>query len=313
MNKNNQFSDEDWSIPIPLTSDILHIARQFANEQPNPTSEKAQQVYLNTIAICAVNNYLRIIGISTNITAGDSWNSSVRLTEDVADLWVTGKGSLECRGVTKGASKCHIPSLIGLERIGFVIVEIDESQNEAILKGFTSDELAREDLPLHNLRSIEDLPSYLYKLKPLVKLSQWFQNIFESGWETVETVLGSQINQPAMVFRGKLKVNHCNHCQRCKLVKLGNPTELVALILTVTPESKSNINILIELKPYLSQNYLPANLQIMLLDEYHQTVLDTKTEQSNQHIQLDLSGEPGERFTIQINLGKNSFSEDFII
>ncbi|AFY58022.1 Protein of unknown function (DUF1822) [Rivularia sp. PCC 7116] len=310
MNKNNQFSDEDWSIPIPLTSEILHIARQFANEQANPKSEKAQQVYLNTIAICAVNNYLRIIGISTDITSGDSWNSSIRLIEDVADLWVTGKGSLECRPVKKGASKCHIPSSIGLERIGFVIVEIDEEQNAAILKGFTSDELATQYLSLHNLRSIEYLPSYLYKLKPLVNLSKWFQNIFENGWEAVETVLSSQMNQPAIVFRGKSKVNRC---QRCKLIKLGNQEELVALIITVTPESKSNINILIELKPHLNQNYLPANLQIMLLDEYQQAILDTKTEQSNQHIQLDLSGEPGERFTLQIALGKNSFSEHLII
>ncbi|MBV6624866.1 MAG: DUF1822 family protein [Rivularia sp. (in: Bacteria)] len=310
MNKNNQFSDEDWSIPIPLTSDILHIARQFANEQPNPTSQKARQVYLNTIAICAVNNYLRIIGISTNITAGDSWNSSIRLIEDVADLWITGKGSLECRAVKKGASKCHIPSLAGLKRIGCVIVEIDEEQNEAILKGFTSDELAIEYLPLHNLISIEYLPSYLYKLKPLVNLSQWLQNIFENGWETVETVLGSQINQPAVAFRSKSKVSHY---QRCKLINLGDKTQLVALFITVTPESRSNTNILIELKPHSNQNYLPANLQIILLDEYNQAILDTKTEQSNQHIQLDLTGEPGERFSIKIALGKNSFSEYFII
>ena len=185
MNKNNH-PTEDWSIPVPLTSEILRIARQFANEQLIP--EKAQQVYLNTLAVCTVNNYLRILGIPTNLTAGDSWNSSVRLAEDVADLWVTGKGSLECRPVKSGAYSCYIPPLIGLERIGYVAVEIDEEHREATLRGFAPNTVPSGDLSLHNLYSLEHLPVYLHKLKPLVNLSQWFKNIFETGWGSIEAI-----------------------------------------------------------------------------------------------------------------------------
>ena len=310
MNKNNQFSDEDWSIPIPLTTEILHIARQFANEQPNPKSDKAQQVYLNTIAVCAVNNYLRILGISTDLAAGDSWNSSIRLAEDVADLCITGKGSLECRPVKKGALTCKIPPFIGLERIAYVIVEIDEDQKTAILRGFTPKTAANVDLSLKDLDLLLDLPSYLHKLRPLVNLSKWFKNIFETGWKSVETVLGERAAQPALAFRGKSKAGNL---KRCKILELGSHTESVALIVTIIPESESNTNILIELKPHLSQNYLPTNLQIILLDEYEQTIVDTKIEKSKQHIQLDLSGEPGERFSIKIILGEASISEHFII
>ncbi len=309
MNTNNQFSNEDWSIPIPLTTEILHIARQFANEQPNPISNKAQQVYLNTLAVCAVNNYLRIIGISTNITAGDSWNSSIRLTEDVADLWITGKGILECRPVKKGALSCEIPPSVGLERIGYVVVEIDEKQKEAILRGFKPNTAAIVDLSLNDLESLFALPSYLHKLRPLANLSQWFNNIFETGWESVE-ILGERAAQPALAFRGKSKAANL---KRCKLLELGTHKELIALIVTITTESKSNTNILIELKPSLSQNYLPANLQIILFDEYEQAIINTTTEQSNQHIKLDLSGEPGERFSLKIALGEASLSEYFVI
>ncbi len=310
MNKNNQFSDEDWSIPIPLTTEILHIARQFANQHPNPTSEKAQQVYLNTIAVCAVNNYLRIIGISTNITAGDSWNSSIRLAEDVADLYITGKGSLECRPVKKGALTCKIPPSLGLERIGCVVVEIDEEQKQAILRGFTSKTAATVGLSLKDLDSLVNLPSYFRELGLLVNLSQWFKNIFETGWESVETVLGEQATQPALAFRGNSQVSNL---KRCKLLELGSQRESVALIVTITPESESNTNILIELKPHLSQNYLPTNLQIILLDEEQQAIIDTKVEELKQHIQLDLSGEPGERFSIKIILGEASVREYFVI
>ncbi len=307
MNKNNQFPTVDWSITIPLTSEILQIARQFANEQP--TQEKAQQVYLNTLAVCAVNNYLRILGIPTEVTAGDSWNSSVRLAEDVADLWVTGKGSLECRPIKPGAYSCYIPPLVGIERIAYVIVEIDEQAREATLRGFTP-HCTSGDLSLDNLHSLEFFLAYLHQLTPLVNLSQWLKNVFETGWETIETVLGNQGIEPGFAFRSKLKASDL---KRCKVLKFGTVGELVALIVTITPESDVNINILIELKPALSQIYLPANLQLILLDEYSEAIIDTKTTESNQHIQLDLSGEPGERFSIKVILGEVSFREYFIV
>ncbi|MBE9213928.1 DUF1822 family protein [Plectonema cf. radiosum LEGE 06105] len=307
MNKNNQFPTEDWSIPVPLTSEILQIAEQFAQEQSIP--RKAQQVYLNTIAVCAVNNYLRILGIPTNLTAGDSWNSAVRLVEDVADLWITGKGSLECRPIQSGTLTCSIPPLIGLEKIGYLIVEIDREDKQAILRGFTANKQLSGVLSIDKLNSLEDLPAYLDKLRPLVNLSQWLRNIFETGWETTE-ILGKQVNQPAFAFRSKLKINHL---QRCKLLELGHKGELIALIVTITSELKSNINIVVELKPASSQIYLPANLQLILLDEEQQPIIDTKTKEANQHIQLDLTAEPGEHFTIKVLKGEVTFTENFIV
>ncbi|MEO1374736.1 MAG: DUF1822 family protein [Cyanobacteria bacterium J06635_10] len=303
MNKNNQFPIEDWSIPIPLTSDILLIAREFAKEQQIPA--KAQQVYLNTLAVCAVNNYLRILGIPTNITAGDSWNPSVRLTEDVADLWIIGKGSLECRPIKPGAITSYIPPLIGFSRIGYVLVEINEQLLEATLRGFLP-HCTKGNLSLHNLYSLEDFPAYLHKIGPLVNLSQWFNNIFETGWETPETVLG----EPTLAFRSNLQPSHL---KRCKLLELRNIGELFALVVTITPESNSNINILVELKPGSNQLYLPVNLQLILIDEYGREIIDTKSQEVNQHIHIDLTGEPGERFSIKIVLGEVSFSEYFIV
>lgn len=308
MNKNNQFSDEDWWIPIPLTLEILQIARKFAKEQP--TLEKAQQIYLNTLAVCAVNNYLRILGISTNLTGGDIWNSSVRLAEDVADLWVTDKGSLECRPIKPGALTCYVPPNVGFERIGYVVVEIDEEAKEATLRGFTPNINFSGDLSLQNLHSLEYLPAYLHKLRPLVNLNQCFTNIVETAWETIETVLDNEATEPAFAFGSKLKANHF---KRCKVVELGNKDQLVTLIVTIAPESKSNINILVELKPANNQIYLPPNLQLLLLDEYEQEIIDTKTKESNHHIHLDLSREPGEGFSIKIVLGEESFSEHFIL
>lgn len=88
---------EEKLIPMPITQSAQQIALQFASEQPN--EPKALQVYLNTLAVCAVNNYLRIMDVPTDLTASDSWNPVLRLAADVADLWVIGLGRLECRPV----------------------------------------------------------------------------------------------------------------------------------------------------------------------------------------------------------------------
>ena len=83
--------------------------------------------------------------------------------------------------------------------------------------------------------------------------------------------------------------------------------------MTVNPESKSNTNILVEVQPANCRNYLPPNLQLILLDEYEQEIIDTKTTEYNQHIQLDLTGEPGERFSLKIVLEEIIFREHFIV
>ncbi|NER28849.1 MAG: DUF1822 family protein [Symploca sp. SIO1C4] len=162
---------EDWSIPMPITESAQRIAKQFASEQP--TQEKAQQVYLNTLAVCAVNNYLRIIGISTNLTVGDSWNKVMRLAVDVADLWVSNLGRLECRPVEPGSLNCHIPQEVRLDRIAYIIVEIDKQFTLATLLGFSP--TAASELPINQLLTLESLPEHLNKSSQL-KQEPWILN-----------------------------------------------------------------------------------------------------------------------------------------
>ena len=83
---------EDYSLPLPITQTADITAQRFSLQQPNP--EKAEQVRLNTLAVYAVHNYLQLMGIPTELTAGDSWNPVMRLCTDVADLEVIGKESL---------------------------------------------------------------------------------------------------------------------------------------------------------------------------------------------------------------------------
>ena len=220
---------EDLSIFAPITQQEREIAQQFANQQPTP--QKAEQVYYNTLAVCSVNNYLRIMGILTDLGASDSWNPAVRLFHDVADLAVTDVGKLECRSLRRielGAEVaqkpnsnhmqsqsidteptsspkstspvCYIPSEVHDDRIGYVVVQIDDEQQEATLLGFT-EKVETEELPISQLRSLKDLLKHIHQLKQSqsvkepVNLSQWLVNVFETGWQEIESLF-SKVPEP---------------------------------------------------------------------------------------------------------------------
>ena len=95
MNHNN-LSEIDF-LPMPITQKELQLANQFATQQRHP--KRHEQVYLNTLAVLAVRNYLKIIDIETDLTQCDSWNPITRMFLDTADLYIQGLGKIECRPV----------------------------------------------------------------------------------------------------------------------------------------------------------------------------------------------------------------------
>ncbi|NEO71769.1 DUF1822 family protein [Moorena sp. SIO3H5] len=120
---------------VPLTRDAYQLAETFSREQHEP--DKAQQVYLNTLAVYAVNFYCQCIEVETDLKGSDSWNSVLRSLMDVADLLVKDWGKLECRPVLPGELFCNLPPESQQDRVGYVVVEINEQTNQATLLGFT--------------------------------------------------------------------------------------------------------------------------------------------------------------------------------
>jgi hypothetical protein len=332
---------QDWSVPMPITQESHQIARQFANEQP--TQEKALQVYLNTLAVCSVNNYLRIMDISTDLTASDSWNPVVRLAADVADLWITGLGRLECRSVqatepdikgtqtpnhlpwlrfisSKPTSEqkstpvfCYVPPEVQFDRIGYVVVQIDSEQQEATLLGF-SQTAGSGQLVISQLQSINDMLKHLenYRALPLapVNLSQWLQDIFDDGWQSVESLWNEQ--KANYAFRRKI----ANSIRRAKPIQLETQLDkpTVALTVTLTQHQATDVEITLQLLPLEGETYLPAGLTLTVLDELEETFLEVSSGNSDRFVQTrPFGGQSGERFRVQISLGEDSIAEDFTI
>jgi hypothetical protein len=294
---------EPLTFTVPIALEAHSKAEQFQRCQPNP--QKSKQVYLNTLAVYAVNFYLQCRGFETNLERSSSWNSVMQILMDVADLAVGNRGKLECRPVLPGADFVYIPAEVWVERIGYVAVQLNESLREATLLGFI-EKVESSELPLSQLRSLKELPEYLNSIQPRVNLSQWFENIFEAGWQAVESLLSKEPTGLAYSFRGP-------SVKRCKLIELGSLSQSVAVIVEITEESEQEMGITVEVQPPKGQTYLPANLQLMVLDEDGETVIDAYTRSDNKTIQLEFGGEAGDRFGVKVALGDVSVTENFVV
>ncbi len=298
---------EIWSFTVPLSFEAHSLAERLCQHQSNP--KKAKQIYLNTLAIYAVDFYLRCQGFETDWQASDSCNSLMLKFMDVADLDVKQIGKLECRPVLPDAEACHIPPDVWEDRIGYVAVRLNSSLKQATLLGFTR--IADRFVPLDRLQPLEDFLDYLHQLKQPepVNLRHWFAGIFESGWLAMGELLGLEQDKLAFSFRDPVKI------ARGQQIDLGMEVaqQSLALVVTLPPETDSEVDILVQVHPMEGQTFLPQGVKLILMDESGEVVLDTESREVDNFIQLSFSVELGERFSVTVALGEASVRKDFIV
>ncbi len=320
---NSTYQLDDFALTLPISQTARITAQQFANQQPNP--EKAEQVRLNTLAVWVVNDYLQMMDIPTDLQASDSWNSIMRLCGNVADLEVPSIGRLECRPVHLHQRICSIPPETWEERVGYLVVQFDESLQEARLLGFTPS-VATETLPLAQLQPLEAFIDHIWQLRQspvssLVNLSQWFTGIFETGWQTIESLWNVPELRPTYAFRSieTLELDAPNRpesiTKRAKLIDLGIQilNQPVMLIVEISPEKDQQTSIHLQLHATGSQIYLPPGVHLTVLDSSGAVFLDAQSRKSDNYIQLQFRGEPTEQFSVRVALDNTSITEHFRI
>lgn len=158
--------------------------------------------------------------------------------------------------------------------------------------------------------------------KKQVNLSRWLQNIFEVGWQTLETLLLTETLNLAFArsieqFR-KIEAPHSGGSVSAgKLIDMGLQLadQRVVLIVAITPALDKEVNIRIRICPTDSQTYLPPGLQLTAFDASGATSpeLEASARSDDNWIQLEFSGELGEHFSIKVTLGGVSITENFVI
>lgn len=303
---------ESTRLTLPLTSQAIEFARQFAQEQSTPAQQ--ERVLLNTLAICTVNSYLEMMGFETNLQGGDSWNSIARMCADVADLDVTNIGKLECRPVVAGDIECAIPAEVWIDRIGYMFVEIDLVEREGTIRGFVPQ--AEAIIALEGLRSPEEFIEHLHHLMaaPVVKLHEWVDGLegaIAAGWRFIDR-LESLFTTSEYAFRS---TGYSNAIRGGKVIDLGIQLQgyPIALILELSPvERQERTRIYLRICP-ISQTYLLPNIQLIVRDESQQIFLEAQSRAVDNLIQLEFTGRVGEKFEVVVKRGDAEVTEQFII
>ncbi len=315
----------EFSLPLPITQGARRTAQQFASQQHN--ADKAEQVRLNTLAVLVMQDYFQLMDIPTDLPASDSWNPVMRATTDVADLELPGVGRLECRPVRPHAAACAVPPETWDDRVGYVVVQVNESSEEAQLLGFVP-AAAAEDLPLVDLRSPEDLLDHLYDLKlaaipantvvtqlsgavaatgrRLANLGEWLQGAIDEGWQTVESVLNPSQLSPAYAFRTRRTA-----VRQAQRIDLGS--QAIALVVDVSSVTSNETEVRLQLHPTDGQNRLPNGIQLIVLDASGDRVIDAQSTGTEDFVELQIEGTPGERFSVQVALNNTRITQEFVI
>lgn len=307
---------EELTFSVPLGLETHRLAQQFCQQQSN--QKKAKQVYLNTLAVSAVKFYLNCMGIDTNLSASSSWNLVMQTLMDIADLEIPNIGKLECRPVLPEMQTVYIPPESS-ERIGYVAVQFDQLLQTATLLGFTQTVPESGELPITQLQSLESLLKHLRQIRypeaieTQICLSQWFEDIFAAGWQSLEAFLASQ-QQFALRLRSLSQASETT-IKGAKIIDLGLQLEhhFLILLIAIAPEPDGKVGILVQVHPTGTENYLPPGIELSLLSESKMLQLVRSRPQDN-YIQLKrFRGTPGECFNIRVASTHASVTENFVI
>lgn len=296
---------EPITFTVPLSFEAHEIAQQ-CSQQSSPT--KFKQVYLNTLAVYAVDFYLRCMGFETDWPVSDSRNPLMLKLMDVADLDVKQVGKIECRPVLPDADACQISYDAWGDRIGYVAVQFDQSLRQATLLGFTR--TVAKQVPLSALNSLEDLLVYMNRIKQLkpINLMNWFDNAFDAGWQVIDELLNSQ----KLKFRSS-RSNNAIPIDRGHKIDLGMQLaeHSVALIVSLPPEPDLEVNIEIEVHPMGNQTYLPPGLKLMLIDESEEVIFMAESRDADNFITFRFTPDLRDLFSITVALGEVNVKQSF--
>ncbi|NEO31004.1 MAG: DUF1822 family protein [Symploca sp. SIO3C6] len=152
--------------------------------------------------------------------------------------------------------------------------------------------------------------------KTSINLGQWFQEVFEAGWLSLDAFLNADSGNLVPAFRqGKLTTRKIA-VEGIKLIDLGMQlgNQAVALLVGLTPDAEQRVGIRVQLHPTGEQTYLPSNIKLALLSKGGKVLQEFQSRSQDNFIQLKrFTCTRGKRFSIRITLENFSITENFVI
>ena len=315
-----------FTMSIPLKAH--EVAQQFCQQQPD--ARKAKQIYLNTLAVYSVNEYLGYLSIPTNLADSDSWNPSMQYLSDVADLAIPNYGRLECRPVLPNDQSCYVPPDVWGDRQGYVAVQFDADLKEASFLGFLptvqSSVIALEEWEAFEtlLEGVSEITNETETVTqahtdnlhlPFTRLSQWLEGAIDQGWQVIRHEFLSPELAPSFRSTPNTQLTGSAQVVCSKQVNWASVSEGIplTLIIGLAPSEQSDeIDIWVKISTQEPEQHLPLDLELVIVDETEQPVIQTKSR-GTEGIQLRFGGQPNEQFGVKVIQGSHEIVETFVV
>ncbi|MEM9213235.1 MAG: DUF1822 family protein [Cyanobacteria bacterium P01_F01_bin.150] len=154
-------------------------------------------------------------------------------------------------------------------------------------------------------------------VRPLVNLSQWFQDVAEAGWRSLTDLAAAGQYEGAVAQRDGSAQNP-DLVQRCKQVSLdiaSGEAKQLRLCLELTPTDDNKVAVRVQLYPMPPDEYLPEGIAVTLLDDDASPLQSAQADVSDAYfIQLrTFRGTSGSQFSLSVTLAEASFIADFVV
>jgi hypothetical protein len=235
-----------------------------------------------------------------------------KLIQDLAVLWVM-------QQVAQEPTRAEVPTLPDLStpiaetliqqlgRLDVILprLEIPFQQWGALLRS----DRWRQQLCGQRQRQIQ--PLGLQQGQGIVRLSQWLQSQFESGWQTIEELFRAE---PNLAFSLRLGEDDRSAIRRVKQIQLGAELSDVVLAIALEPEPEGKIRIEVQVLPSQGSPYLPAHLQLVMRSTAGETLQSVEAGDQSNYIQLRrFKCSSGATFHLLIGVAGLSVTEDFVV
>ncbi len=150
-------------------------------------------------------------------------------------------------------------------------------------------------------------------------LLQWLDGIFETGWETVESILNVEQLEISSSYRSSENLSSRSvKISRGKKIDLGMRLveESVGLVVSWLPETEwetEEANIRIQVYSMGEKTYLSPGIKLIVMDEKGEVVMDVESRDADNFMQLQLYAERGEKFSVAVALGEAIITEYFCL
>ncbi len=151
--------------------------------------------------------------------------------------------------------------------------------------------------------------------KAAVNLGQWFESAFETGWQSLDTLINPDTGNLAFAFRQRDASKELT-VEAAKIIDLGMQlgNKSVALLIGLTRENDNKIGVRIQLHPAAGETYLPASMKLALRSRTGKVLQQLESRTQDNLIQLKRFTCPiGKKFSVEVALDNFSITEDFAI